>query len=63
MDNKFLDAILQLTKELEMLKKDIDTIKETTDRIDLDLLEYKEEISKIKQDDSVLIIQRTEKDN
>lgn len=46
-----------------MLKKDIDTIKETTDRIDLDLLEYKEEISKIKQDDSVLIIQRTEKDN
>ncbi|MBU5245245.1 hypothetical protein P8845_19585 [Bacillus spizizenii] len=63
MENKFLDAIRQLTKELEMLKKDIDTIKETTDRIDLDLLEYKEEISKIKQDDSVLIIQRTEKDN
>ncbi|WP_332276186.1 hypothetical protein [Bacillus subtilis] len=61
MENKFLDAIRQLTKELEMLKKDIDTIKETTDRIDLDLLEYKEEISKIKQDDSVLIIQQKEK--
>lgn len=63
MENKFLDAIRQLTKELEMLKKDIDTIKETTDRIDSDLLEYKEEISKVKQDDSLLIMQRTEKDN
>ncbi|MCY7829901.1 hypothetical protein MOB37_18655 [Bacillus spizizenii] len=63
MENKFLDAIRQLTKELEMLKKDIDTIKETTDRIDSDLLEYREEISKVKQDDLVLIMQRTEKDN
>ncbi|WP_339181682.1 hypothetical protein NST56_10065 [Bacillus sp. FSL R5-0560] len=61
MENKFLDAIRQLTKELEMLKKDLDTIKETTDRIDSDLLEYKEEISKVKQDDSVLIIQQKEK--
>ncbi|MCY7919127.1 hypothetical protein [Bacillus vallismortis] len=48
MENKFLDAIRQLIKELEMLKKDIDTIKETTDRIDSDLLEYREEISKVK---------------
>ncbi|MCY8798245.1 hypothetical protein [Bacillus inaquosorum] len=63
MENKFLDAIRQLVKELEMLKKDIDTIKETTDRIDSDLLEYREEISKVKQDDLVLIMQRTEKDN
>ncbi|CAI6276726.1 SPbeta prophage-derived putative protein YonU [Bacillus subtilis] len=61
MENKFLDAIRQLAKELQMLKKDIDTIKETTDRIDSDLLEYKEEISKVKQDDSVLIIQQKEK--
>ncbi|MCY8997840.1 hypothetical protein [Bacillus inaquosorum] len=52
MENKFLDAIRQLTKELEMLKKDIDTIKETTVRIDKDLLVYREEISKVKQDDS-----------
>ncbi|UTL74878.1 hypothetical protein [Bacillus halotolerans] len=62
MEKKFLDAIRQLTKELEMLKKDIDTIKETTDRIDSDLLEYKEEISKVKQDDSVFIMQQ-HKDN
>ncbi|MGJ3548375.1 hypothetical protein ACR6EC_21070 [Bacillus subtilis] len=61
MEKKFLDAIRQLTKELEMLKKDIDSIKEATDRIDSDLLEYKEEISKVKQDDSVLIIQKKEK--
>ncbi|MFL0441762.1 hypothetical protein ACH0BE_00555 [Bacillus subtilis] len=61
MENKFLDAIRQLTKELEMLKKDIDTIKETTDRIDSDLLEYREEISKVKQDDLVLIMQTKEK--
>ncbi|MCY7943938.1 hypothetical protein MOB93_18105 [Bacillus inaquosorum] len=63
MENKFLDAIRQLAKELEMLKKDIDSIKKTTDRIDSDLLEYREEISKVKQDDLVLIMQRTEKDN
>lgn len=44
-----------------MLKRDIDTIKETTDRIDSDLLEYREEISKVKQDDSVLIMQTKEK--
>lgn len=44
-----------------MLKKDIDTIKETTDRIDSDLLEYREEISKVKQDDLVLIMQTKEK--
>ncbi|WP_181219548.1 hypothetical protein [Bacillus subtilis] len=61
MENKFLDAIQQLVKELEMLKRDIDTIKETTDRIDSDLLEYREEISKVKQDDSVLIMQTKEK--
>ncbi|MCY9039573.1 hypothetical protein MOE77_22120 [Bacillus inaquosorum] len=61
MENKFLDAIRQLVKELEMLKRDIDTIKETTDRIDSDLLEYREEISKVKQDDSVLIMQTNEK--
>ncbi|MCY9015102.1 hypothetical protein [Bacillus inaquosorum] len=61
MENKFLDAIRQLVKELEMLKRDIDTIKETTDRIDSDLLEYREEISKVKQDDSVLIMQTKEK--
>ncbi|MGE9752936.1 hypothetical protein ACQP3R_08495 [Bacillus inaquosorum] len=61
MENKFLDAIRQLVKELEMLKGDIDTIKETTDRIDSDLLEYREEISKVKQDDSVLIMQTKEK--
>ncbi|MCY7959520.1 hypothetical protein MOC41_06730 [Bacillus spizizenii] len=61
MENKFLDAIRQLIKELEMLKKDIDTIKETTDRIDSDLLEYREEISKVKQDDLVLIMQTKEK--
>lgn len=59
---KFLDAIRQLTKELEMLKKDIDSIKEATVRIDKDLLEYREEISKVKQDDSVLIMQQ-HKDN
>ncbi|CAF1811955.1 MULTISPECIES: hypothetical protein [Bacillus] len=52
MENKFLDAIQQFTKELEMLKKDIDSIKEATVRIDKDLLEYREEISKVKQDDS-----------
>ncbi|MED0868677.1 hypothetical protein P4T23_06410 [Bacillus spizizenii] len=62
MENKFLDAIQQLTKELEMLKKDIDSIKEATVRIDKDLLEYREEISKVKQDDSVLIMQQ-HKDN
>ncbi|MEC1271007.1 hypothetical protein P9C27_21505 [Bacillus vallismortis] len=62
MENKFLDAIRQLTKELEMLKKDIDSIKEATVRIDKDLLEYREEISKVKQDDSVLIMQQ-HKDN
>nr|WP_252494339.1 hypothetical protein [Bacillus subtilis] len=56
-----MDAIQQLVKELEMLKRDIDTIKETTDRIDSDLLEYREEISKVKQDDSVLIMQTKEK--
>ncbi|MEC1404181.1 hypothetical protein [Bacillus subtilis] len=61
MENKFLDAIRQLTKELEMLKKDIDSIKEATVRIDKDLLEYREEISKVKQDDSVLIMQTKEK--
>lgn len=59
---KFLDAIRQLTKELEMLKKDIDSIKEATVRIDKDLLEYREEISKVKQGDSVLIMQQ-HKDN
>ncbi|MCY8328858.1 hypothetical protein MOC47_08360 [Bacillus spizizenii] len=58
MENKFLDAIQQFTKELEMLKKDIDSIKKTTDRINSDLLEYREEISKVKQDDSVLIMQQ-----
>ncbi|AAC13041.1 MULTISPECIES: hypothetical protein [Bacillaceae] len=62
MEKKFLDAIQQLTKELEMLKKDIDSIKEATVRIDKDLLEYREEISKVKQDDSVLIMQQ-HKDN
>ncbi|MCG3227908.1 hypothetical protein HXV89_00285 [Bacillus subtilis] len=62
MDKKFLDTIQQLTKELEMLKKDIDSIKEATVRIDSDLLEYREEISKVKQDDSVLIMQQ-HKDN
>ncbi|CAI6264782.1 MULTISPECIES: hypothetical protein [Bacillus subtilis group] len=62
MEKKFLDAIRQLTKELEMLKKDIDSIKEATVRIDKDLLEYREEISKVKQDDSVLIMQQ-HKDN
>ncbi|MFP7694073.1 hypothetical protein ACLH26_14900 [Bacillus subtilis] len=62
MEKKFLDAIRQLTKELEMLKKDIDSIKEATVRINKDLLEYKEEISKVKQDDSVLIMQQ-HKDN
>ncbi|MGO0713237.1 hypothetical protein P5408_010430 [Bacillus subtilis] len=62
MENKFLDAIQQFTKELEMLKKDIDSIKEATVRIDKDLLEYREEISKVKQDDSVLIMQQ-HKDN
>ncbi|WIT27467.1 hypothetical protein [Bacillus phage SPbetaL4] len=62
MEKKFLDAIRQLTKELEMLKKDIDSIKEATVRIDKDLLEYREEISKVKQDDSILIMQQ-HKDN
>ncbi|MCY8547847.1 hypothetical protein [Bacillus vallismortis] len=62
MEKKFLDAIRQLTKELEMLKKDIDSIKEATVRIDKELLEYREEISKVKQDDSVLIMQQ-HKDN
>jgi len=62
LEKKFLDAIQQLTKELEMLKKDIDSIKEATVRIDKDLLEYREEISKVKQDDSVLIMQQ-HKDN
>ncbi|AXF33421.1 hypothetical protein ACX3X4_13850 [Bacillus subtilis] len=62
MEKKFLDAIRQLTKELEMLKKDIDSIKEATVRIDKDLLEYREEISKVKQDDSVFIMQQ-HKDN
>nr|WP_228750915.1 hypothetical protein [Bacillus subtilis] len=57
-----MDAIRQLTKELEMLKKDIDSIKEATVRIDKDLLEYREEISKVKQGDSVLIMQQ-HKDN
>lgn len=61
-EKKFLDAIQQLTKELEMLKKDIDSIKEATVRIDKDLLEYREEISKVKQGDSVLIMQQ-HKDN
>lgn len=45
-----------------MLKKDIDSIKEVTVRIDKDLLEYREEISKVKQGDSVLIMQQ-HKDN
>ncbi|MDL5612164.1 hypothetical protein [Bacillus halotolerans] len=49
MENKFLDATRQLAKELEMLKKDIDSIKNTTDRINSDLLEYREEIGKVKQ--------------
>ncbi|MDI6587227.1 hypothetical protein [Bacillus subtilis] len=62
MEKKFLDAIQQLTKELEMLKKDIDSIKEATVRINKDLLEYREEISKVKQSDSVLIMQQ-HKDN
>ncbi|MED5590676.1 hypothetical protein [Bacillus subtilis] len=62
MEKKFLDAIRQLTKELEMLKKDIDSIKEATVRIDKDLLEYREEISKVKQGDSILIMQQ-HKDN
>lgn len=62
LEKKFLDAIRQLTKELEMLKKDIDSIKEATVRIDKDLLEYREEISKVKQGDSVLIMQQ-HKDN
>lgn len=62
MENKFLDAIRQLTKELEMLKKDIDSIKEATIRIDKDLLEYREEICRVKQEDSVLIMQQ-HKDN
>ncbi|CAF1771877.1 hypothetical protein NRS6094_03955 [Bacillus subtilis] len=62
MEKKFLDTIQQLTKELEMLKKDIDSIKEATVRIDKDLLEYREEISKVKQGDSVLIMQQ-HKDN
>ncbi|MCV0023398.1 hypothetical protein [Bacillus sp. XT-2] len=62
MEKKFLDAIQQFTKELEMLKKDIDSIKKTTDRINSDLLEYREEISKVKQDDSVFIMQQ-HKDN
>ncbi|RJS57578.1 hypothetical protein CJ481_17810 [Bacillus subtilis] len=62
MEKKFLDAIQQLTKELEMLKKDIDSIKEATVRIDKDLFEYRKEISKVKQDDSVLIMQQ-HKDN
>ncbi|MEC0396576.1 hypothetical protein [Bacillus subtilis] len=61
MEKKFLDAIRQLTKELEMLKKDIDSIKEATVRIDKDLLEYREEISKVKQGDSGLIVQQKEK--
>ncbi|AXV61765.1 hypothetical protein DTQ03_10530 [Bacillus subtilis] len=61
MEKKFLDAIRQLTKELEMLKKDIDSIKEATIRIDKDLLEYREEICRVKQDDSVLIMQQKEK--
>lgn len=45
-----------------MLKKDIDSIKEATIRIDKDLLEYREEICRVKQDDSVLIMQQ-HKDN
>lgn len=49
-------------KGIGMLKKDIDSIKEATVRIDKDLLEYREEISKVKQDDSVLIMQQ-HKDN
>lgn len=62
MEKKFLDAIQQFTRELEILKKDIDSIKEATVRIDKDLLEYREEISKVKQDDSVFIM-RQHKDN
>ncbi|UML51008.1 hypothetical protein MKS87_11485 [Bacillus subtilis] len=62
MEKKFLDAIQQLTKELEMLKKDIDSIKEATVRIDKDLFEYRKEINKVKQDDSGLIMQQ-HKDN
>ncbi|MER2456433.1 hypothetical protein ABS751_00680 [Bacillus subtilis] len=61
MEKKFLDAIRQLAKELEMLKKDIDSIKKTTDRINSGLLKYREEISKVKQSDSVLIMQQKEK--
>ncbi|MBE1868584.1 hypothetical protein ACMX8W_11345 [Bacillus subtilis] len=61
MEKKFLDAIQQLTKELEMLKKDIDSIKEATVRIDKDLFEYRKEINKVKQDDSGLIVQQKEK--
>ncbi|MCY8934358.1 hypothetical protein [Bacillus atrophaeus] len=52
MEKKFLDAIEQLAKELDMLKKDIDSINETTVKIDKYLLEFTEEISKVKQDDS-----------
>ncbi|PSA89350.1 hypothetical protein C6370_20540 [Bacillus atrophaeus] len=52
MEKKFLDAIEQLTKELDMLKKDIDSINETTVKVDKYLLEFTEEISKVKQDDS-----------
>lgn len=51
-EKKFLDAIEQLAKELDMLKKDIDSINETTVKIDKYLLEFTEEISKVKQDDS-----------
>ncbi|WP_144452901.1 hypothetical protein [Bacillus subtilis] len=61
MEKKFLDAIQQLTKELEMLKKDIDSIKEATVRIDKHLFEYRKEINKVKQDDSGLIVQQKEK--
>ncbi|MEC4030221.1 hypothetical protein [Bacillus subtilis] len=61
MEKKFLDAIQQLTKELVMLKKDIDSIKEATVRIDKDLFEYRKEINKVKQDDSGLIVQQKEK--
>lgn len=37
---------------LDMLKKDIDSINETAVKIDKYLLEFTEEISKVKQDDS-----------
>ncbi|WP_406590382.1 hypothetical protein [Bacillus atrophaeus] len=47
-----MDAIEQFAKELDMLKKDIDSINETTVKIDKYLLEFTEEISKVKQDDS-----------